>query len=205
MNRTHQFAQGLASVTVVVILWLINCHAQSTTKPVSKDTGSTSATVPQSTEKTAGLTAYPADVASVDAIIRRIYDGISGPAGKKRDWERERALYLPGARLIAVGKRRTGEVVNRVMEIEGYISANSEAMEKEGFFETEIARRTEEFGNIVHVWSTYEARHKADDSKPFMRGINSIQLINDGKRWWVITIMWQAENPDSPLPEKYLK
>lgn len=76
---------------------------------------------------------------------------------------------------------------------------------QEGFFETEIARRTEEFGNIVHVWSTYEARHKADDSKPFMRGINSIQLINDGKRWWVMTIMWQAENPDSPLPEKYLK
>lgn len=148
----------------------------------------------------------PADVVSVDAIINRIYEGISGAAGKRRDWGRERALYLPGARLIAVGKRRaTGEIVNRVMSIDDYINANSEFLEKEGFFEKEVARRTESFGNIVQVWSTYEARRAATDAKPFMRGINSIQLINDGKRWWVMTILWQAENPETPLPEKYLQ
>jgi hypothetical protein len=56
----------------------------------------------------------------------------------------------------------------------------------------------------VHVFSTYEARQKADDPKPFMRGINSIQLFNDGKRWWVVSILWQSESPDNPLPEKYL-
>ncbi len=185
--------------TAIFVLLANVCHAygQSSTTTTSQ--------ISNSASQTSSLTANPADVASVDAIIARLYEGISGAAGKQRDWNRERALYLPGARLIAVGKRRTGEVINRVMSIEDYIAANSALLEKEGFFEKEVARRAEVFGNIVHVWSTYEARHKVDDAQPFMRGINSIQLVNDGKRWWIMTILWQAENPDTKLPEKYLK
>jgi hypothetical protein len=76
---------------------------------------------------------------------------------------------------------------------------------KEGFFEREKARTVEIYGNIAHVFSTYESFHKTGDKTPFMRGINSIQLLNDGKRWWVLTIMWQGETPENPLPEKYLK
>jgi len=91
------------------------------------------------------------------------------------------------------------------MDPEGYISGSSNSLETNGFFEKEIARRVEVFGNIAHVFSTYEARRKADDEKPFMRGINSFQLMNDGNRWWVVTIFWQGERPDSPIPEKYLK
>jgi hypothetical protein len=72
------------------------------------------------------------------------------------------------------------------------------------FFEKEVARRTESFGNIAHVFSTYESRRKSDDAKPFARGINSIQLMNDGKRWWIVTVFWQGEGPGNPLPEKHL-
>ena len=75
---------------------------------------------------------------------------------------------------------------------------------KEGFFESELARRVEMYGSIAHVFSTYESRHAAGD-KPFARGINSFQLLNDGKRWWVVTIYWQAETPENPLPKEYLK
>jgi hypothetical protein len=78
-------------------------------------------------------------------------------------------------------------------------------LEKEGFFERESARKTEAFGQIAHVFSTYESRHAAEDAKPFQRGINSIQLMNDGKRWWIVTIFWQGEDEKNPLPEKYLK
>lgn len=147
----------------------------------------------------------PADVASVDAIVAAIYDVISGPAGKKRDWQRMHSLFIPEGRLISTGRRQTGEIAQRVMDVDGYIAASGPFLEEKGFFETEIARRTETFGNIAHVWSTYEARNKADDAKPFMRGINSIQLYNDGRRWWIVSIYWQAEGPDNPLPEKYLK
>jgi hypothetical protein len=149
--------------------------------------------------------ANPADVASMDAILAATYDSISGAAGKKRDWNRVRSLFLPGARLIPMAKGKDGVWAAEVLDVEGYIARAGDYLEKNGFFEREVARRTEQFGHIVHAFSTYESRHKADDPKPFMRGINSIQLMYDGKRWWIVTIYWQHESADDPIPEKYLK
>ena len=148
--------------------------------------------------------ANPADVATIDSTIAALYDVISGPAGK-RNWDRFRSLFVPGARLIPTGPRQTGEVGARVLTVEDYVQRGGPVFEKEGFFEREVARRTETFGNIAHLFSTYESRHAKDDAKPFQRGINSIQLMNDGKRWWVVTIFWQGENEKNPLPEKYLE
>lgn len=149
--------------------------------------------------------ANPKDVASMDAILAALYDTISGPAGQTRDWNRLRSLFIPGGRLIPTGKRPTGESGARVLDVEGYISASVAYLEKNGFFEREIARRTEKYGSIAHVFSTYDSRHKADDAKPFARGINSIQLMFDGTRWWVVTIFWDVETPENPIPKKYLK
>src|SRR5438309_11619011 len=153
--------------------------------------------------------ADPSDVASIDAIINAAYDVISGPAGRKRDWNRERSLFFPGARLmptvrepgLTVAARKVGP---EMLDVEGFIERSASYFEKNSFFEKEIARRTEEFGQIAHVWSTYESRHNADDPEPFMRGINSIQLFYDGKRWWIISIYWQHESAEHPIPEKYL-
>lgn len=144
------------------------------------------------------------DVTSIDSIVASIYDVISGPAGQKRDWDRMRSLFIPGARLIPTSRQPSGEAATRVLDVEAYIAASGPALETNGFFEKEISRRTELFGNIAHVFSTYESRRKPDDPKPFARGINSIQLVNDGKRWWVVTVFWQAESPEVPLPAKYL-
>jgi len=147
--------------------------------------------------------ANPADVATMDSIISSLYDVISGPAGT-RNWDRLRSLFIPGARLIPTGPRPTGEVGSRVLTVEDYVQRAGPRLEREGFFEREVARRAEVFGNIAHVFSTYESRHAKDDAKPFQRGINSIQLMNDGKRWWVVTVFWQGEDEKNPLPQKYL-
>ena len=150
--------------------------------------------------------ANAADVSSMDAIMKAVYDVISGEAGQKRDWNRFRSLFHPNARLIPSGKNaQTGAVGARAFTPEEYITRSAPFMEKEGFFEREIARRADIYGNIAQVFSTYASYHKADDKKPFARGINSFQLLNDGKRWWVVTIYWQGETPESPLPAKYLK
>jgi len=146
----------------------------------------------------------PADVASIDAIIMAAYDSISGPPGK-RDWNRVRSLFIPGARLIPTGRRQTGEVGSRVLTPDEYIQRSAPLLEKNGFFEREVSHRVEKFGNIAHVFSTYESRHAKDDAKPFARGINSIQLMNDGKRWWVVTVFWQGEDEKNPLPAEYLR
>lgn len=148
----------------------------------------------------------PDDVKSADTILAALYDVISGPAGQKRDWDRMRSLFAPGAQLSAIVKRPNAAAATRaIMTVEDYIKNSGPFLEERGFFEKEIARRTETYGGLTHVWSTYEARQKADDAKPFMRGINSIQLMNDGQRWWVVSIFWQQEGPEIPLPEKYLK
>ncbi|HYO91678.1 MAG TPA: hypothetical protein VEQ40_08580 [Pyrinomonadaceae bacterium] len=149
--------------------------------------------------------AKPEDVASMDAILAALYDVISGPAGKKRDWNRMRSLFIPEGRLMAVGPKKEGGFGYRAMDVDGYIKGSGNYLETNGFFEREVARTVEQFGQIAHVFSTYEARHKAEDSKPFMRGINSIQLMNDGKRWWIVSVYWEAERTDNPLPDKYLK
>lgn len=162
-------------------------------------------TPPQNTAATPPPAANPADVTSIDSIIAAVYDVISGPAGKKRDWQRMRSLFIPGARMIPTGKNREGAIASTVVDVEGYITRSGNYLETNGFFEKETARRTEQYGHIAHVFSTYEARHKAEDKTPFMRGINSFQLMNDGKRWWVVTIFWEGETPDNPIPEKYLK
>jgi hypothetical protein len=146
----------------------------------------------------------PKDTGSMDSILAALYDVISGPAGQMRDWNRMRSLFVPGARLIPTTKQPTGLFATRVLDVDGYISASGPSLEKNGFFEKQVASRVELFGNIAHVFSTYESRRKADDPKPFARGINSIQLMNDGSRWWIVTVFWQAESPTNPIPESYL-
>ena len=150
--------------------------------------------------------ANPNDVSSIDAIMKAVYEVISGDAGKPRDWDRFRSLFHPDARLIPSGKnQQTGLVSARVLTPEDYIKRVEPVFAKDGFFEREKARRIEIFGNIAHAFSTYESFHSLSDKKPFVRGINSFQLLNDGTRWWIITIYWQGETAENPIPKEYLK
>jgi hypothetical protein len=192
----------------VLACLIISCAmniGMAQTKTPTPQPPSTPAPANTSAPATAAPAANPADVASVDAIVAAVYDVISGPAGKKRDWDRMKSLFIPGARLIPTGARQTGGYGSRVLTVDEYIQRASGFFETEGFYEREASRKTEEFGQIVHVFSTYESRHAPGDAKPFQRGINSIQLMNDGTRWWVVTIFWQGEDDKHPLPEKYLK
>jgi hypothetical protein len=163
-----------------------------------------SATVGASPATSAAVAARPADVATVDGIVAALYDVISGPAGQPRDWDRMRSLFAPEGRLMAVGARPEGVYALRTMTVEDYIGRNAKAFATMGFFEREAARSTEAFGQIVHVFSTYESRHAPGDAEPFQRGINSIQLVNDGKRWWIVNVLWRAEDASLRLPERYL-
>lgn len=150
-------------------------------------------------------TTGPGDVASLDAILAALYDVISGPAGQRRDWDRMRALFAPGARLIPAVYRPDSVAGLRVWDVEQYIAQVGPRLESGGFFEREIARRTERYGGVTHVFSTYESRRTIADPAPFARGINSIQAFFDGRRWWIVTIFWEGERPDSPIPAAYLK
>lgn len=146
--------------------------------------------------------ANPADVESVDAIMTAVYDVISGGQGVERDWDRMRSLFHPNARLIPTGCGQNG-CGSRWMSLEDYISMAGPTLTQRGFFEVEIHRIEERFGQMAHIFSTYESRFKEDDAEPFARGINSFQLWNDGNRWWVFNIFWQGETPAAPIPAEY--
>ena len=191
MSRSH-----FAVVLVLVFgLAIAPVHAQDNAPAQAPQTPAAPAPPPP---------AKPADVASPDAILAATYDVISGPAGQKRDWDRFRSLFLPGARLAAVSKGKDGIPHAQVITPEQYVGFADSYFDKNGFFEREASRHADRFGEIMQIFSTYESRHDAKDAAPFVRGINSFQLFYDGKRWWVVTIYWEEESPDLPLPKEFL-
>jgi len=145
------------------------------------------------------------DVGSVDGIVTAIYDVISGPAGD-RDWDRERSLFLPGALLVPTRPLPGGSAAADVMDVEGYIASRTPMFAAQDVWETEIARQVFVFGNFAHVLSSYELRRSspAGGDLPPVRGINSIQLFNDGRRWWITAMIWDNERPGVSVPEPLL-
>jgi hypothetical protein len=139
------------------------------------------------------------DVSSIDAILRAIYDVISGPPGD-RDWNRFRSLFVPEARLTSTTKSSSTSQV-RLLDVDGFIHGAGDYFKTHAFYESSLVNRVQKFGNIAQVFSSYESRD-APGEKPFTRGINSIQLFYDGSRWWVVSILWDEESPANPLPSE---
>ena len=148
---------------------------------------------------------YEKDVVSIDAIITALYDVISGEKDEERDWIRFRYLFHKTGMLRSVGKNKEGVVTVRVMTPNEYINRAGPYLIKNGFFEREIGRRTEQYRYITHVFSTYDSRNSIREKDPFARGINSIQLMYDDNRWFIISILWNGETKENPLPQKYLR
>ncbi|MDE2663062.1 MAG: hypothetical protein OXI39_08675 [Gemmatimonadota bacterium] len=148
--------------------------------------------------------ADPSDVESVDSILTALYDVISGPAGQARDWDRFCSLFIPEARLIPTGRSLEGEHRYQAWSPGEYAEQEGDFLEQNGFFAREVARTEERFGPVVHAFSTYDPKRNADDPERFARGINSIQLMHDDDRWYVVTIYWAVEQPDLPIPGQYL-
>jgi hypothetical protein len=148
-------------------------------------------------------TAKPEDVKSIDSIIHALYDVISGPPGQ-RDWDRFRSLFLSTAHLTSATKAQDGSVRVHPNTPDDYANRAGSYFLKNGFFENSIVNKVTTFGSIAQVLSSYESRHNAGEA-PFARGINGIQLVNDGKRWWIVSIFWDEERPDNPLPKDFAK
>ncbi len=147
---------------------------------------------------------YGDKVATLDATIETLYSVISGDKGVERDWDLFRYLFKPGAHLIPAGKGQNGIVDLQVLTPDGFIDRSGAFFLANGFHEQEIGRTTEQYGVITHVFSTYDSKRTLADEKPFARGINSIQLLNDGKRWWIVNVYWMGETEEFPLPDRYL-
>lgn len=142
------------------------------------------------------------DVSSIDNIVKAVYEAITFSESEKPDMDRLRDLFIPQAIFIHVTPDQVIE-----MDLASFILTFSERVRTgalKSFYEAEISRKTHLYGSIAQVWSTYKKGIDTEDPVSFGRGINSIQLFNDGKRWWITSILWQDETSDNPIPEKYL-
>ena len=143
--------------------------------------------------------AKSADVGSIDAIMVAIYASISGPAGT-RDWNRFRSLMLPKGRLTQSIVDPKGRPAVRQWSVDEFIAETTPLFAAQPFYEKAIVNKVQRFGNVAQVFTSYASR-SAPDAKPFQRGINSMQLVYDGKRWWVVSILWDIDRPGNALPK----
>jgi hypothetical protein len=137
---------------------------------------------------------------TLDDLVKALDDAVGGPTDKDRTCLRQ--LLIPEARLIPVSKGKDGTIAPHILTIDDWI-ARVKASGRKEFYEVQVKYPTDVYGHIAHLWSTYEVR-PTPDSKPDIRGINSIQAYFNGNEWRVVEILWQAETPDEPIPQKYL-
>lgn len=156
-----------------------------------------------SIKTTAQSNPYASKVKTLDSTIKTLYAVISGEKGVERDWKLFNYLFKPEAKLIPTGTNKEGIHVARFMTPQEYINSSGKWLVENGFFEKEVARSVDRFGNIAQVFTTYEAYRSEADKKPFMTGINSIQMMYDNKRWWIINVYWQQASKQYPIPAKF--
>jgi hypothetical protein len=146
----------------------------------------------------------PADVETLDGIMTALYASISGPIGQERDFARFKSLFAPDGRLQPTSARAPKGYASWTPE--DYWGRNATRLAEIGFTEAEIGRQTQTFGNITHVFSSYESYRldQGEPEGPFARGINSIQIIRHQDRFWILSLAWDSERPDNQIPAKYM-
>jgi hypothetical protein len=147
------------------------------------------------------IPADPKDVSTIDGIVKAFYETISGPRGQPRQWSRDKTLYVPDVRFVSLSEQ-DGKVRAGVSDHQQYVNATNGSFVGNGFSEHEINRVVRRFGNIAHVFSTYEFTNDAGTDKG--RGVNSIELFWDGTRWWISSASWDDERPNNPIPKEFL-
>jgi hypothetical protein len=144
------------------------------------------------------------DTTTPERCVAALYDVISGAPDTPRDWARFRSLCRPNARFLLVRAHPDGTPLTAEWDVEGFVAEGTKRFADAGLWEREIARRVTRFGRVAHVFSTYETRLRAPDAPIAARGINSIQLVEEGGVWTIAQLIWDVERAGNELPEEYL-
>lgn len=147
------------------------------------------------------------DTTTIEGTIAALYAAVGFDPDGEPQWEQLRALFVDGARLIPpqVGEPPALKVTDFddwMRESRAFLAGPGREIGARGFRERELASRVERFGSLAHVFSSYGS-YFADEEEPFARGINSIQLVRRDGRWLLLSIAWEVERPELPLPGEY--
>ncbi len=146
----------------------------------------------------------PGDVDSIDGLLRAFYEVVNIPPDAPRQWARDRSLYVPWIRFIATGTSSTTGRTEAEAWDHRKLVEETEPLIRRGFREREIHRVTRRYGPIAHVDSTYETEYGLGPAARRSRGVNSLELYFDGRRWWIASVLWMSEDADHPIPAALL-
>ena len=149
-----------------------------------------------------GQSKYAKDVSSIENLTKAYYDCISGPIGEQRDFERFKNLFHPQA-MFTYSYWSEEEQKSKLMifDIEEYIG-KLDYLDKRGFYEEELANQEVNYGSITQSLSTY--RFWMEDKYAEGRGVTSYNYFFDGNRYWILSMFWQMESEQFPIPEELL-
>ena len=192
--------KGALFFGLIVCLLLFACEAKknNSTQAASLNSSSSDTNVQQTQ-----LSTDQADVSSIEAVVSAIYKAISFREGEEPDMSRFRSLFNSNAQFIRISQDGVD-----TMDVESFTASFRERVKTgalKSFYEAELSRQTLAFGSIAQVFSTYHKRMGTEDPEGLIRGINSLQLYNDGQRWWIISILWEDERGDNLIPPEYLR
>ena len=137
-----------------------------------------------------------ADQQALDELMRAFYQVISFAEGGSPDWECMSALFSKQARITRV----TPEAID-YMDLTSFQNMAEELLEVgafTSFHESELARRIDRFGDVIHIASAYETRASEKALDHLERGINSLQLIREDGRWKIVSLCWDISAPFNP-------
>ena len=135
------------------------------------------------------MTAYADDTSSIDSIVNAYYEVVSGPEGFIYDADRDANIHADGALITKVFP--DGRFQRHDLSTE---QAMISVPYDQAFFEYEVGRRIERYGNIAHVWSEFEMR-TSPEAEPYSGGFNSISLYFKDDRWWISSWSTQYKDP----------
>ena len=143
------------------------------------------------------------DVSTIEGIMTASYETISGGVGVPRQWGRDRTLFDPNSRSVSVHvDAKTGAIKTESMTEQDFADQSDASLVKDGFTERELKHVIKRFGNVATVLSSYEGLIAS--GKVITRGVNIFQLYFDGKRWWILSMVWDEERPGNPIPKELL-
>lgn len=140
-------------------------------------------------------------VKTIDGTINETYKIITGERGEKRNWEAFRQLFTGDAQLSVLTHDSLGRGILTTYSLEEFVRIGMKYYEKDGFIEYPLKTIINEYNGIANVFQSYYAKENEFEEE----GVNSLQLIFDGKRWWITSILWTSDINGIKLPKELKK
>ena len=147
-----------------------------------------------------------AAVKSIDGILKKMLNIISGEKGKIRDWESFRNLFLLTANFTVLNnavpnnKDSFAQPVETV-NLEEFIKLMHDEYYDAGYLEFETGKTVDQYNGLASVFQSFYGK---DSDNHEEKGINSYQLVFFKNRWWIANLVWVTASNGAPIPQKYL-